>query len=50
MQLAVQMSQNQLQAFIDGLALGQGVAQGATLTQMPQGGWCWVVKNLPAAA
>ena len=50
MQLAVQVSQQQLQVFVDGLALGQGVAQGAQLTQMPQGGWCWVVKELPVAA
>ena len=45
MQLAVQVSQQQLQVFVDGLALGQGVAQGAQLTQMPQGGWCWVVRE-----
>lgn len=50
MQLAVQVSQQQLQVFVDGLALGQGVAQGAQLTQMPQGGWCWVVREAPAAA
>ncbi len=50
MQLAAQVSQQQLQVFVDGLALGQGVAQGAQLTQMPQGGWAWVVKELPAAA
>lgn len=49
LQLAVQVSQQQLQVFVDGLALGQGVAQGAQLTQMPQGGWCWVVPELPAA-
>ena len=50
LQLAAQVSQQQLQVFVDGLALGQGVAQGAQLTQMPQGGWCWIVKELPAAA
>ena len=50
MQMAAQVSQQQLQVFVDGLALGQGVAQGAQLTQMPQGGWAWVVKELPAAA
>lgn len=45
LQLAAQVSQQQLQVFVDGLALGQGVAQGAQLTQMPQGGWCWVVRE-----
>jgi len=50
LQLAAQVSQQQLQVFVDGLALGQGIAQGAQLTQMPQGGWCWVEKELPAAA
>lgn len=50
MQLAVQVSQQQLQVFVDGLALGQGVAQGAQLTQMPQGGWAWVVKEKATAA
>jgi hypothetical protein len=45
MQLAVQVSQQKLQVFVDGLALGQGVAQGAQLTQLPQGGWAWVVKE-----
>ncbi len=45
LQLAVQVSQQQLQVFVDGLALGQGVAQGAQLTQMPQGGWAWVVRE-----
>ena len=42
LQLAAQVSHQQLQVFVDGLALGQGVAQGAQLTQMPQGGWAWV--------
>lgn len=42
LQLAAQVSHQQLQAFVDGLALGQGVAQGVQLTQMPQGGWAWV--------
>ena len=42
LQLAAQVSQQQLQVFVDGLALGQGVAQGAQLTQMPQGGWAWM--------
>jgi hypothetical protein len=45
LQLAAQVSQQQLQVFVDGLALGQGVAQGARLAQMPQGGWAWVVKE-----
>ncbi len=43
LQLAAQVSQQQLQVFVDGLALGQGVAQGAQLVQLPQGGWGWVV-------
>ena len=42
LQLAAQVSHQQLQVFVDGLALGQGVAQGAQLAQMPQGGWAWV--------
>ncbi len=42
LQLAAQVSQQQLQVFVDGLALGQGIAQGAQLTQLPQGGWAWV--------
>ena len=25
--------------------LGQGVAQGAQLAQMPQGGWAWMVRE-----
>ena len=45
LQLAVQVSQQQLQVFVDGLALGQGVAQGAQLQQMPQGGWAWVARE-----
>lgn len=45
LQLAAQVSQQQLQIFVDGLALGQGVAQGALLTQMPQGGWAWVEQQ-----
>ena len=42
LQLAAQVSHQQLQVFVDGLALGQGVAQGAQLAQLPQGGWAWV--------
>ena len=42
LQLAAQVSHQQLQTFVDGQALGQVVAQGAQLTQMPQGGWAWV--------
>lgn len=38
LQLATQVSEQQL-ASVDGLALGQGVAQGAESAQMPQGGW-----------
>ena len=45
LQLAAQVSHQQLQVFVDGLALGQGVAQGAQLAQMPQGGWAWVVRE-----
>ena len=45
LQLAAQVSQKQLQVFVDGLALGQGVAQGAQLVQLPQGGWGWVVRE-----
>ena len=44
LQLAAQVSQQQLQIFVDGLALGQGVAQGARLTQT-QEGWAWVVRE-----
>lgn len=50
LQLAAQVSQQQLQVFVDGLALGQGVPQGAHLTQMPQGGWVWVVNEQAAQA
>ncbi len=45
LQLAAQVSHQQLQVFVDGLALGQGVAQGAQLAQMPQGGWAWVMRE-----
>lgn len=45
LQLAAQVSQQQLQTFVDGLALGQGVAQNARLSQMPQGGWVWVAAG-----
>ncbi len=38
----VALSRQRLQLFVDGLALGQGVAQGAQLSQMPQGGWAWM--------
>lgn len=44
LQLAAQVSQQQLQVFVDGLALGQGVAQGAQLTQTQQG-WAWVTQE-----
>lgn len=45
LQLAAQVSQQQLQTFVDGLALGQGVAQNARLSQLPQGGWVWVAAG-----
>ncbi len=45
LQLAAQVSHQQLQVFVDGLALGQGVSQGAQLAQMPGGGWGWVVRE-----
>jgi hypothetical protein len=38
----VALSHQRLQLFVDGLALGQGVTQGAQLLPLEGGGWGWV--------
>ena len=45
LQLAVQVSQQQLQAFVDGLAMGQSVPAGAQLRQTQDGGWAWLPRE-----
>lgn len=45
LQVAAQVSQRQLQIFVDGLALGQGVPEGARLTQTSSGSWVWAVDE-----
>jgi hypothetical protein len=45
----VALSRQRLQLFVDGLALGQGVAQGAQLVPLEGGRWGWVVQSNAAA-
>jgi hypothetical protein len=41
----VALSRQRLQLFVDGLALGQGVVQGAQLVPLEGGGWGWLARE-----